>query len=81
MYNVNHLARAHGEPISLMRMSLALLSNHEISTQTVQRSLSSKVKIKIYISTNYIVEQRSDKCKKHENVKKRGIKNNKNIQE
>ena len=36
---------------------------------------------KIYIGTNYIVEQRSDKCKKHENVKKRGIKNNKNIQE
>ena len=28
---------------------------------------------KIYIGTNYIVEQRSDKCKKHENVKKRGI--------
>ena len=23
---------------------------------------------------NYIVEQRSDKCEKHENVKKRGIK-------
>ena len=36
---------------------------------------------KIYIGTNYIVVQRSDKCKKHENVKKRGIKNNKNIQE
>ena len=36
---------------------------------------------KIYIGTNYIVEKRSDKCKKHENVKKRGIKNNKNIQE
>ena len=44
-------------------------------------ALSSKVKIIICISTNYIVEQRSDKCKKHENVKKRGIKNNKNIQE
>ena len=29
----------------------------------------------------YIVEQRSDKCEKHENVKKWGIKNNKNIQE
>ena len=36
---------------------------------------------KIYIGTNYVVKQRSDKCKKHENVKKRGIKNNKNIQE
>ena len=35
------------------------------------------MKIKIYISTNYIVEQRSDKCRKHENVKKRAIKNNK----
>ena len=33
------------------------------------------MKIKIYISTNYIVEQRSDKCRKHENVKKRAIKN------
>ena len=31
--------------------------------------------------TNYIVEQRTDKCKKHENVKKGGTKNNKNIQE
>ena len=39
------------------------------------------MKIKISISTDYIVEQRSDKCKKHENVKMRGIKNNKNIQE
>ena len=29
---------------------------------------------KIYIGTNYIVEQRSDKCKKHDNVKKRGSK-------
>ena len=36
---------------------------------------------KIYIDTNYILEQRSDKCKKHENIKKRGIKNNKYIQE
>ena len=39
------------------------------------------MKIKIYIRTNYIVEQRSDKCNKHENVKKRGGKNNTNIQE
>ena len=37
------------------------------------------MKIKIYISTTYIVKQRSDKCKKYENIKKRGIKNNKNI--
>ena len=36
---------------------------------------------KIYIDANYIVEQRSDKSKKHENVTKRGIKNNKNIHE
>ena len=38
-------------------------------------SLSSKVKTEIYISTNYLVEQRSDKCRKHKNVKKRAIKN------
>ena len=35
----------------------------ESDVSTVQRSLSSKVKIKISISTNYIVKQRSDKCK------------------
>jgi len=55
--------------------------NYRNKKATFQRSLSSKVKLKIYISANYIVEQRSDKCKKHENVKKRGIKNNQNIQE
>ena len=42
--------------------------------------LSSKCEDHIFI-TNYMVEKRSDKCKKHENIKKRGIKNNKNIQE
>ena len=32
MYRVRHLARAHGNSlIALMRMSLALLSNHAIS--------------------------------------------------
>ena len=34
MYRVRHLARAHGKSLAvLMRMSLALLSNHAISTQ------------------------------------------------
>ena len=46
----------------------------ESDVSTVQRSLSSKVKIKISISTYYIVEQRSDKCKKHENVKRGALK-------
>ena len=33
MYRVRHLARAHGKSLrALMRMSLALLSNHAIST-------------------------------------------------
>ena len=57
------------------------ISGLQSDVLTVQRSLSSKVKIKIFISANYIAEQRSDKCKKHEYVKRRGIKNNKNIQE
>ena len=40
-----------------------------IRKRRFDRSTSSKVKIKINISTNYIVEQRGDKYEKHENVK------------
>ena len=40
-----------------------------IRKRRFDRSTSRKVKIKINISTNYIVEQRSDKCEKRENVK------------
>ena len=54
----------------------------ESDVSTVQRSLSSKVKIKISISTNYIVKQRSEVTNvKARKCKKRGIKNNKSIQD
>ena len=54
----------------------------ESDVSTVQRSLSSKVKIKISISTNYIVKQRIEVTNvKARKCRKRGIKNNKSIQE
>ena len=41
MYKVRHLARAHGKSLQvLMRMSLALLSNHAISRQSITRNIA-----------------------------------------